>query len=68
MCSQGNGITADKLHPSTSRKVRLDRLKEYYLHNLVEDPQDGTALDCDILDMIEALQKKYKNDHGQIVV
>lgn len=44
-----------------SRKAKLDKLEQYYLHHLVEDPQDGTVFDSDILDMIKALKEKYKD-------
>lgn len=39
-------------------KVR--HLIEYYLKNLVQDPIDGTRFDCDVLDALESLEKKYK--------
>lgn len=61
-------LQEEPLDPREPRKVRLDRLKSYYLKYLVEDPIDGTSLDCDVLDLIEKLQEKYKNDHGQIGV
>lgn len=43
----------------TTRKRRLEMLRLYFLNLLVEDGQDGTGFDCDVLDAIEALEKKY---------
>jgi hypothetical protein len=43
-------------------------LKKFYLEYLVEDPIDGTSLDCEVLDIIDALKKKYKDDQGQLGV
>lgn len=50
----------DRADPETSSLERIDRLQQYYLNVLVEDPQDGTALDCDILDMLKALKLKHR--------
>lgn len=52
----------DRLPIDAPRNERLEQLKMYYLKYLVEDPQDGTRFDCDILDMIETLRKKYEKD------
>lgn len=43
----------------TSRRERLENLKQYFLHVLVEDSQDGTPFDCDVLAMIEHLKEIY---------
>lgn len=42
-----------------SREEKLRLVELYYLRHLVEDPQDGTDFDCDILDAIKALRAKY---------
>lgn len=49
-----------RLHSRVSRKDKLEVLKQYYLQFMVEDWQDGTDFDCDVLDAIESLQIKYK--------
>lgn len=45
-----------------TRTERLNLLKQFFLESLVEDPIDGTRFDCDILDAIEIMEKKYKNE------
>lgn len=57
-----------RLAPQEKRSVRLEMLKKFYLEYLVEDPIDGTSLDCEVLDIIDALKKKYKDDQGQLGV
>ena len=42
-----------------SREDKLRMLELYYLRHLVEDPQDGTPFDCDILDAIKSLREKH---------
>lgn len=42
-----------------SREDKLRILELYYLKFLVEDPIDGTGFDCDILDAIKELKKRY---------
>lgn len=44
------------------RKDKLEVLKLYYLRHMVEDPIDGNRFDMDVLDAIEALQRKYDGD------
>lgn len=44
------------------RQLALEKLKDYFLHDLVEDPIDGTGFDCDVLDAINALIDKYKEN------
>lgn len=55
-------MNVDRVSIQSPRDIRLDKLKEYYLEKLVEDPQDGTDFDIDILKMIEELKGKYKNN------
>ena len=45
--------------PDSTRHERLENLKQYYLERLFEDPHEGSAFDCDVLDAIKALQEKY---------
>lgn len=54
------GELTDRVPVESTRERRLEILKQYYLAVLVEDGQDGTIFDCDILDAIESLEKKYK--------
>lgn len=44
----------------TKRPEKLNRLKMFFLENLVEDSRDGTVFDCDVLDLISTLEKKYE--------
>lgn len=49
-----------RFDPNTvTRKDRLEVLMLYFLRHLVEDPQDGTLFDCDVMDAIRELQRKY---------
>jgi hypothetical protein len=48
--------------PQTSRKMKLGRLKQYFLCFIVEDPIDGSRFDLDVLTAIEKLEKQYEND------
>ena len=43
-----------------TRHGALRALELYYLRVLVEDPQDGTNFDCDVLDAISTLKRKYE--------
>jgi hypothetical protein len=54
----------ERLPPQALRSERLWRLKQFYLEFLVEDRFDGTNLDGDVLDMIEILENKYRQDDG----
>lgn len=45
-----------------TRLERLDKLKKYFLHELVEDSNDGTNFDCSVLDAFEFLEKRYKDE------
>ena len=42
-----------------SREDKLRAWELFYLRNMAEDPRDGTVFDCDILDAIKELRKKY---------
>jgi hypothetical protein len=42
-----------------TRQDRLDHLLQYYLHYLVEDGQDGTTMDCEIIRLLKKLKMKY---------
>lgn len=44
------------------RKDKLEILKLYYLRHMCEDSIDGNRFDIDVLNAIEALQKKYDGD------
>jgi hypothetical protein len=52
----------EKLPLWAARKDKLEVLKQYYLRHMCEDPIDGNRFDLDVLDAIEALQKKYDGD------
>jgi len=52
----------ERMDPKVHRVEKLKRLKQYFLHHLVEDPQDGTCFDCMVLDAIEALENVFKDD------
>jgi len=54
-----------RLDPQAPRQERLERLKQYYLRYLVEDPQDGTTFDCAILDFLRDMEEEYKENLGQ---
>lgn len=41
------------------RKEKLYRLKMYYLTVLVEDSQDGTTFDCEVIDVINKLEEDF---------
>lgn len=45
-----------------TRLERLDQLKQYFLNFLVEDPQDGSGFDCNVLNVIEGLGAHYKDN------
>jgi len=49
---------------SLSRVEKLDMLKKFFLNSLVEDPQDGTEFDCDVLDAIESLESRYAEEQA----
>ncbi len=51
-----------KMPTETSRQTRLETLLQYYLHNLVEDPIDGSPLDEDVIQAITKLKEKYQNN------
>lgn len=42
------------------RIEKLEKLKKYYLNNLCEDPQDGTAFDMAIIEVINNLYHEFK--------
>lgn len=44
-----------------SRSERLEELKQYFLRNLVEDPQDVTTFDTDVLEATEGLAALLAN-------
>ena len=41
------------------RQQKLEKTKQYFLKNFVEDPIDGSCFDCDFLDAMNFLQRKY---------
>lgn len=45
-----------------TRSEKIKQLEIYFLENLVEDPQNGTDFDCDVLDNLKELQE-YWRDH-----
>jgi len=47
---------------SATRLQRLEMLRKFYLHNLVEDCIEGTCFDRGVLDAIKVLEKKYLKD------
>lgn len=52
-------LSGNRLQPQVKRRVRLAYLKNYYLSFLVEDPVDGTVFDVEVLNLIDALQRKH---------
>jgi hypothetical protein len=42
------------------RQEKIEKLKQFFLRKLVEDPQDGTDFDCDVLTSLEKLERKYE--------
>lgn len=42
-----------------TRPERIEAVLQYFLKNLVEDPIDGTAFDCDVIETLDVLKKKY---------
>ena len=48
--------------PEFSRQNKIEKLKQYYLTSLVEDWQDGTEFDLDVLDSLLKLKQKYHPD------
>lgn len=45
-----------------NRAEKVQNLIEYFCRNLAEDPQDGTEFDCDVLDALEAVERRYKKE------
>lgn len=43
-----------------TRTESIQKLKQYYLDHLVEDPYEGTSFDCKILDFLNVLEEKWK--------
>lgn len=57
-----NNIDINNFNENMMREdhlVKLRILELFFLRKLVDDPIDGSEFDCDILDMIKALKKKY---------
>ncbi len=53
-------ILTARVSEETSEYERLRILHKYFLEVLVQDAQDGTQFDSDVLDAIRALKEKYK--------
>lgn len=45
-----------------NRAEKVQNLIEYFCRNLAEDPQDGTEFDCDVIDALEAVERRYKKE------
>lgn len=43
------------------RQMKILSLQRYYITNFVEDPQDGTPFDIDVLNALDMLRDKYKD-------
>ena len=54
------GIIDEEFRIKATEIEKLTALKMYYLNHLVDDPIDGSRLDCDVLDALNALIGKYK--------
>ena len=52
----------ERVLPEESRNERLENLKQYFLHILAEDQQEGSEFDCNVLDAIDELQRKYPRE------
>ncbi len=44
------------------RKKAVEAVRQYFLKNHVEDPQDGTAFDLAMLDAFGTVEKQLDND------
>lgn len=51
-----------RLTANMTRLERINELIKYFAGKLSEDAQDGTPFDCDVLDTLEKLKEKYKDD------
>ncbi len=45
-----------------SRAKTTRKLIEYFCRTLAEDPQDGTEFDCDIIDALEAVERRHREE------
>lgn len=41
------------------RQQKLEKTKQYFLKNFVEDPIDGSGFDCDFLGAMNGLIEQY---------
>ena len=44
-----------------TRAQKIEEVCRYFAAEMSEDPIDGTAFDCDVLDALDAVKKKYKD-------
>lgn len=44
---------------SISRQRVVAKLKEYFIHEFVENFPDGSAFDCDVLDTLNKLEERW---------
>ncbi|KKU19551.1 MAG: hypothetical protein UX31_C0005G0031 [Candidatus Nomurabacteria bacterium GW2011_GWA1_46_11] len=58
-------IMVTRVLKETSEYERLRILEKYFLGVLVQDGQDGTVFDNDVLDAIRGLKEKYKKEVKQ---
>jgi len=49
-----------RFHERLERLQKIKTLRQYFLKNLVEDPQDGTKFDCVVLDAFKELERKTR--------
>jgi len=55
-------LPVQPVNPKTSRRERLEILKQYYLRILVEDPLEGTQFDCAVLDKIKEIKDREEDE------
>lgn len=54
-------IYTEHVEGGTTREKRIDLLREYYLHILVEDSLNATDFDFAVLGVLKVLEEKYQN-------
>ncbi|MEK7494184.1 MAG: hypothetical protein AAB630_03460 [Patescibacteria group bacterium] len=58
-------IHTEHVEDNVTREERIDLLKQYYLHVLVEDGIDGTDFDVAVLDALKKLEEKYRDPNKE---
>lgn len=55
-------IVYDRKSRTMSRHERIQDVLEYFYDVHVEDPLDGTSFDCDVMDALIDLRRKYEKE------